>query len=147
MGLRLRPAEEADLDRLAEMNLGLIRDSGHRSRMTLPVLRERFVRSRQEGWSFEIFEDGAGVVGFAGWREEDTQADPSGRHVFLRQFYVIPERRGSGAARACFELLARERWRPGQRVALDVLEANPRGRAFWDALGFRPYSATLERRL
>jgi GNAT superfamily N-acetyltransferase len=147
MDLRLRRAGDGDLDRLAEMNLGLIRDSGHRSRMGLPALRERFSRFMAEGWSIDLFEDPANAVGFAGWREEETQADPSGRHVFLRQFYVVPERRGVGAAQACFDLLARERWSPGQRVTLEVLEANPRGRAFWDALGFKPYSVTLERKL
>ncbi|KAA2234382.1 GNAT family N-acetyltransferase [Salinarimonas soli] len=145
MGLSLRTADDGDLDCLAEMNLGLIRDSGHRSRMTLAVLRERFVRSRAEGGSFDIFEDATGPVGFAGWREEDTQADPSGRHVFLRQFYMVPERRGDGTARACFDLLARERWHPGQRVALDVLDANRRGAPSGAAWASSPIPRRLRR--
>ncbi len=142
--LTLRAHRESDLDVLAAMNRALIEDQGHRNPMDVPALRRRFDRFVAEGRSIDVFERADTLVGFASHQEEETQVAPSGRQFHLHQFYIDRAHRRGGLGREAFGLLVATRWRPGARVVIDVLEANPIGRRFWESLGFVPYALTME---
>jgi GNAT superfamily N-acetyltransferase len=142
--LTLRPHRVDDLDALAVMNRALIDDQGSRNRMGLPALRRRFERLVAEGRLIDMFERDGAIVGFASHAEEEGQGDPPLPQVHLHQFFIDRAHRRNGFGREAFTLLATTRWRPGVRVVLHVLEANPVGQRFWASLGFTPYSVTME---
>ena len=142
--LTVRGHREGDLDVLAAMNRALIEDQGSRNVMDIPALRRRFDRFVGEGRLIDVFERDGTVVGFASYADEETGSDPPGRQVHLHQFYIDRAHRRLGVGRRAFGLLASTRWPPGARITISVLEANPVGRRFWNALGFQPYSVTME---
>jgi ribosomal protein S18 acetylase RimI-like enzyme len=132
-----RPVTLADAVALAEMNHRLIRDEGHRNRMTVPELRERM-----EGWlrgeyRATVFEFEGAPVGYALFRSEPE-------FVYLRQFWVAPEFRRRGIGRAALAWLRAHAWKDAPRIRLDVLIGNEAGIAFWRAVGFRDYCLTME---
>jgi GNAT superfamily N-acetyltransferase len=132
-----RLAALADAPVLAEMNHRLIRDEGHRNRMTVPELRERM-----EGWlrceyQAAVFELESSLVGYALFRREPE-------FVYLRQFYVAPEVRRCGIGRAALAWLRANVWKDAVRIRLDVLVGNTAGIEFWRAVGFRDYCLTME---
>lgn len=64
---------------------------------------------------------------------------PGAQDAYLGLMILAPRARGQGQGAAFYahvENLARQRGCP--RIFLAVLEANPRGRAFWEAQGFAP---------
>lgn len=143
--LAIRQADPADFDLLARMNRELIEDEGHRNPMTVAQLKERFQRFVcAEGWQVDVVLHGSDIAGFATHRYEPDNAEPSGMHVHLRQFYIARDKRGGGIGRGAFELLTKTRFKRGERVFLDVLETNPGGKAFWSRTGFTPYGTTME---
>ena len=130
-------ATEGDLDLLAAWNHQLIRDEGHRNRMTVPELR-----ARMQGWlageyAAILFSVGTGPVAYALYRETDHV-------VYLRQFYVVPDRRRHGLGREAVTILRTHFWPPSKRLTVEVLTANPRGVSFWRAVGYQDYCLTLE---
>jgi GNAT superfamily N-acetyltransferase len=132
-----RFATLADAPVLAEMNHRLIRDEGHRNRMTVPELRERM-----EGWlrgeyRAAVFECDGAPFGYALFRDEPE-------FVYLRQFWVTPEVRRRGIGRSALAWLRANAWQNAPRIRLDVLIGNADGIAFWRAVGFRDYCLTME---
>jgi GNAT superfamily N-acetyltransferase len=132
-----RHATVADAATLAQMNHRLIRDEGHRNRMTVPELRERM-----EGWlrgeyQVVVIELEGVPVGYALYRREPE-------FVYLRQFYVEPEYRRRGIGRAALAWLRENAWSDAPRIRLDVLVGNAAGIAFWRSVGFRDYCLTME---
>jgi GNAT superfamily N-acetyltransferase len=98
MKLDYRFAIDDDLDLLAEWNHQLIRDEGHRNRMTVPELRDRM-----EGWlagedKAVLFRFEAGPMAYALYRESETE-------VYLRQLFVRRDHRRAGIGRNAVELL------------------------------------------
>src|SRR5262245_22758387 len=85
----LRVATVADAAVLAEMNHRLIRDEGHRSRMTVPQLRDRMDEWLRAEYAAVVVELDDAAVGYALYRR-----DPE--YVYLRQLYVEPEYRRRG---------------------------------------------------
>ena len=71
--MRFRSATLADAAVLAGMNQTLIRDEGHRNRMTIAQLEQRMVGFLAEGYQAVIFEGGEAPIGYALLR-----ASPSG---------------------------------------------------------------------
>jgi GNAT superfamily N-acetyltransferase len=146
MTLALRPAEDADVPAVARMNRELIEDEGHRNPMTVADLEQRargFLR--EGGWRVDLILSGGATVGFATWREEDDITEPSGRRVYLRQFYICRSARGGGLGRRAFEALMAA-FPADTRILLEVLSSNPGGQAFWARMGFSPYALFVERR-
>ncbi|MFM0305226.1 GNAT family N-acetyltransferase [Paraburkholderia sediminicola] len=143
--LDIRRANPDEFGLLARMNRELIEDEGHRNPMTVPQLTERFQSFvSNEGWQVDVLLSGSTIVGFMTHRYEPDIAEPSGFRVFLRQFYISRDKRRGGIGSRAVELLFKKRFKPGDRVFLDVLEVNPIGRAFWSRSGFSPYSTTME---
>jgi GNAT superfamily N-acetyltransferase len=136
MKLTWREASDADLGLLAEWNHRLIRDEGHRNPMTIEQLAERMKKWLQGEYRAVIFFDDQ-PVSYALFKSEETL-------IYLRQFFVQPERRRSGIGRAAFTILRKEIWQPGVRLTVDVLCRNAGGVAFWRSVGYQDYCLTLE---
>jgi GNAT superfamily N-acetyltransferase len=64
--------------------------------------------------------------------------------VYVRQFFVRPERRRQGIGRAAWAWLRANPWREAPRICLDVLIGNGSGIQFWRSLGFEDYCITME---
>jgi GNAT superfamily N-acetyltransferase len=135
--LTFRFAIQADCPLLAELNHQLIRDEGHRNRMTVPELAERMHGWLAGEYRAVIFEDGCEVVAYALFRE---QAD----EIYLRQLFVVRNRRRQGIGRQAVEVLRSEIWPKNKRLTVEVLVANQAGVAFWRACGYNDYCLTLE---
>jgi GNAT superfamily N-acetyltransferase len=135
--LQYRPATPADAATLAAMNHQLIRDEGHRNPMTVAQLEARMAGWLGGEYQAVVFEDAGEPVGYALFRHEPE-------HVYLRQFFVRPDRRLRGVGRAAIEWLQQHIWGPERRVRVEVLVGNAAGIAFWRAVGFQSYCMTLE---
>ncbi len=136
MKLTWREASDADLGLLAEWNHRLIRDEGHRNPMTVEQLAARMKNWLNGEYRAVVFSDDQ-PVGYALFRSEATL-------IYLRQFFVQPERRRSGIGRMAFEILRKEIWPSGIRLTVDVLCRNGGGVAFWRSVGYQDYCLTLE---
>ena len=135
--MEFRDATPADAAVLADLNRQLVRDEGHRNRMTLPELEERMAGWLAGEYRAVLFLDGGRVLGYTLFRFEPE-------FVYLRQFFVRPEDRRRGVGRAAMTWLREHAWRGVPRVRLEVLVGNQIGAAFWRAVGFRDYCVTLE---
>lgn len=138
----MQPAGPDDAPLLAEMNAQLIQDEGSRNPMTVVKLEQRMRGWLTSGWSAVLMRRSEQLVGYALYQvreDEYTQAP----EVYLRQFFVKREHRGQGLGRAAFQQFVRVLVPPGAVVVLQVLEANPRARRFWESVGCRPYCTTL----
>lgn len=133
-----RFATLADVPILAELNHQLIRDEGHRNKMTVPELEVRM-----QGWlaSHEytagVFEVEKSVVAYALYREQTTE-------IYLRQFFVVRDRRGESVGRTAMELLVNSIWPKHKRLTVEVLADNAPARAFYRSLGYIDYSVAME---
>jgi ribosomal protein S18 acetylase RimI-like enzyme len=135
--LAFRHATIADAALLAQMNHRLIRDEGHRSRMTVPQLRDRMDEWLRGEYRAVVIELGGAAVGYALYRLEPE-------YVYLRQFYVEPEHRRRGIGRTALAWLRAHAWADAPRIRIDVLVGNAAGIAFWRTVGFRDYCLTME---
>ena len=136
--LGVRRAALGDVPRLAALNLELILDEGSRNPMTVPELTERMRAWLTGECVAHLFEAAGQPVAYALWRDD-------GDAIYLRQFFVVRDRRRAGIGRRAIQILLAEVFPPGKRVTLDVLIENEAARRFWEAVGFRPYAMTLER--
>lgn len=133
-----RVATLADIPLLAALNLQLIRDEGHRNRMN-----EAELAARMQGWLASgeyiavLFEDAGAVVAYALYRQQSVE-------IYLRQLYVVPQRRRQGVGRHVMQVLRDHIWPPDRRLTLEVLAANTRALAFYRALGYVDYAVTME---
>jgi predicted acetyltransferase len=135
--MEYRQATVADAPTLAAMNGQLIRDEGHRNRMTPAELEARMAGWLGGEYQAVLFEDAGRPVGYA-----LSRRDPE--FVYLRQFFVLSEHRRRGVGRSAIAWLCRHAW-GGARVRVEVLVGNAAGVAFWRSVGFADYCLTLER--
>jgi predicted acetyltransferase len=122
---------------LAELNHQLIRDEGHRNKMTVPELEARMKGWLQSEYAAVIFEKDKEVVAYALYREEPDE-------FYLRQLFVARNRRRTGIGRAAMEILRTKIWPKNKRLTVSVLIQNTAAVAFWRAVGYQDYSLTLE---
>lgn len=137
--MKWKKTTDADVSLLAHMNRQLREDEAPLAE----PLRVDF-EQRMRGWlageySAVLFELDGQPVAYALWRDNE------GRGIYLRQFFVVRERRRQGVGRKAIELLVAEVLPPRTEVTLEVLEQNPHGLAFWQAMGFGAYARTLSR--
>jgi GNAT superfamily N-acetyltransferase len=135
--LIFRIATESDIPRLAKMNQQLIRDEGHRNKMTLPELEQRMLDFLQTEYEAVIACLNRTDIGYALYRQ-----DPE--WLYLRQIFVIEEMRRKGLGRRFIQWLKDNPWKECNRIRTDVLVDNMAGIAFWKAVGFKEYCITLE---
>jgi GNAT superfamily N-acetyltransferase len=135
--MKFRRATLDDCGLLAELNHQLIRDEGHRNRMSVAELEQRMRDWLATEYAAILFEDGGETVAYGLYREE-----PGG--IYLRQLFVTRDRRRQGIGRKAMEVLRSEIWPKDKRLTVDVLSGNTAGVAFWRAVGYQDYSLTLE---
>jgi GNAT superfamily N-acetyltransferase len=132
-----RFASDSDLDLLAEWNHQLIRDEGHRNRMTIPELRRRMKGWLDCEYKAVLFGPAADPLAYALYRETSTE-------VYLRQLFVRRDRRREGIGRAAMDILRSQLWPRQARLTVEVLTANAPAVAFWRSIGYKDYCLTLE---
>jgi len=135
--MTFRGATLGDCPVLAELNHRLIRDEGHRNAMTVPELEQRMRGWLTGEYRAVIFEDGDEIVAYALYREQPEE-------IYLRQLFVVRNRRRQGLGRRAVEILRSEIWPKTKRLTVDVLVTNKTAIAFWRAVGYADYSLTLE---
>jgi ribosomal protein S18 acetylase RimI-like enzyme len=135
--MEYRRATVADASALAAMNWQLIRDEGHRNRMSQSELEVRMTEWLTGEYEAILFEEHEQTVGYALFRREPE-------YVYLRQFFVRPECRRRGLGRAAMAWLYQHAW-GGARVRVEVLVGNAVAISFWRSVGFQDYCLTLER--
>ena len=135
--MHYRFATQEDAAILAVLNQQLIRDEGHHNPMNLSQLTERMAGWLGGEYRAVVLEEHSSPVGYALFRH-----DPE--HVYLRQLFVLPERRRNGIGRAALQWLWTNAWPGVQRLRIDVLVGNTTAREFWQSVGFREYCVTME---
>lgn len=122
---------------LAELNHQLIRDEGHRNKMTVSELEQRLRGWLQSEYAAILFEENGETVAYALYREQPEE-------LYLRQLFVVRNRRRGGIGRQVIEILRSQIWPKGKRLTVEVLVSNTGAVAFWRAIGYKDYSLALE---
>jgi GNAT superfamily N-acetyltransferase len=132
-----RVASVPDAAELAAMNLSLIQDEGHRNSMNLVELTARMSGWLKADYAAVLFSESGKSIGYALYRFEPD-------HVYLRQFFVTPEKRRQGVGKQAMFWMWTNVWRDVPRIRLDVLVGNSTAHAFWESVGFTDYCITME---
>ena len=135
--LKFRYARETDVPWLARMNRELIRDEGHRNKMTVAELERRMSDFLRNEYDAVIVSHSNSDIGYALYRQ-----DPE--WLYLRQIFVTDTMRRKGVGRRFIEWLKENPWKEHKTIRTDVLVGNMAGINFWNAVGFKEYSITLE---
>ena len=135
--MTFRPATIDDCPLLAVLNRQLIRDEGHRNRMTVAELEQRMRGWLSSEYRAVMCEDSGEVVAYALFREQPEE-------IYLRQLFVVRRRRRQGIGRRVMQFLRSEIWPKNKRLTVDVLVTNKTATAFWRAVGYGDYALTLE---
>ena len=105
--------------------------------MTVPELEQRMRGWLQADYTAIIFEAGGELVAYTLYREQPEE-------LYLRQLFVVRDRRRHGIGRAAMEILRTQIWPKNKRLTVEVLARNSAAVAFWRAVGYRDYSLMLE---
>jgi predicted acetyltransferase len=135
--VKFRRATVDDSALLAELNHQLIRDEGHRNKMTVPELEQRMRGWLQSEYTAILFDDANKTVAYALYSEQ-TEG------IYLRQLFVVRNRRRQGIGRQAIEIMRRQIWAENRRHTVEVLVKNTAAVAFWRAVGYQDYCLTLE---
>ena len=122
---------------LAELNHQLIRDEGHRNRMTVPELEQRMNSWLASEYVAVLFENGGEVVAYALYREQPEA-------IYLRQLFVVRKQRRKGIGKEAIKILRSKIWPKNKRLMVEVLVQNEAAVAFWRTVGYKDYCLTLE---
>jgi predicted acetyltransferase len=122
--MNFRCATLDDCALLAELNHPLIRDEGHRNKLTVPELKERMRGWLAAEFAALIFEKDGTVVAYALYREQPEE-------IYLRQLFVTRNRRRMGLGRGAVEILRGRIWPANKRLTVEVLVQNAPAIAFW----------------
>jgi predicted acetyltransferase len=135
--MNFRFATQNDWSLLAELNHQLIHDEGHRNKMTVPELQERMKGWLSSEYTAIIFEEGGEMIAYALYREQPKE-------IYLRQLFVVRNRRRQGTGRRAMEILRSNIWPKDRRLTVEVLVKNEAAISFWRAMGYKDYSLALE---
>jgi steroid delta-isomerase-like uncharacterized protein len=135
MTFRLATLDDCAL--LAGFNQQLIQDERHRNRMTVPELEQRMRCWLAGEYCGVIYEDNGEVVAYALFRERPAD-------IYLRQLFVVRDRRRQGLGRRAVEILRSQVWPKTKRLTVDVLVTNESAVTFWRSIGYTDYCLTLE---
>lgn len=111
--------------------------------MTIAELTERMRHFMTSGWNAELMLEGDNIIGYALYQFRRDDYDPDRQDVYLRQFYIAPDHRGKGYGKTAIQRLRAERFGYEVNIVIDVLSTNPRGKSFWDSIGFQDYCVTM----
>ena len=141
--IAIRRATMDDVPWLARMNYQLVLDDKSRNPMSVPEMETRMARWLAGDWAAALILHRGQRVGYCLYREERDEYLPDQVEVYLRQFFVCQGHRRRGIGRMGFERIVAECLPSGATLVLDVVETNPTGRAFWQAIGFAPYCTRM----
>jgi GNAT superfamily N-acetyltransferase len=68
---------------------------------------------------------------------------PGRDEIYALQFTLDRAHRLTGLGHRSISSFISQRYAPGTRVVLDVLERNPAGQVFWREVGFEPYARNM----
>ena len=105
--------------------------------MTVPELEQRMKGWLATEYAAMLFENGGEVVAYALYREQPEE-------IYLRQLFVVRNRRGKGLGKEAVKILLSKIWPKNKRLTVEVLVQNEAAVAFWRAVGYKDYSLTLE---
>lgn len=105
--------------------------------MTVAELEQRMRGWLHSEYKAILFGEASDTVAYALYREEPEE-------IYLRQFFVIRNRRRQGIGREVIEILRSKIWPKNKRLTMEVLVKNVAAVAFWRAVGCQDYSLTLE---
>lgn len=133
-----RLAKLDDCRLLAGLNQQLLQDERHRNRfMTVPQLEERMRGFLAGDYRGVIFEHEGEVVAYALYRDHPDE-------IYLRQLFVLRDRRRRGFGRQAVGFLRSDIWPRNKRLTVDVLVHNAAAIAFWRSVGYQDYLLGLE---
>jgi len=135
--LNFRRATLNDCALLAELNHQLIRDEGHRNRMTVSELEQRMKGWLAAEYAAMLFENDGEVVAYALYREQPEE-------IYLRQLFVVRNQRRKGLGKEAVKILRSKIWPKNKRLTVEVLVQNQAAITFWRAAGYKDYCLTLE---
>ena len=116
-------ATDGDLDLLAEWNLQLIRDEGHRNRMSVADLRVRMQEWLAGEYKAVVFSADGKPVAYADYRENEHE-------VYLRQLFVARDVRRRGIGRTAVGILREKVWPAHEAAGGRGLDGESGGREF-----------------
>lgn len=143
IALTLRKATTEDVPALARMNKRMIEDENNVNPMSLSELEQRMHMLLKNEWNIDLICSGSQVVGYALYSFRLNPYFPDRTEVYVRHYYIEREVRSRGFGRQGIKLLQEQRFN-GASLTIDVLESNPRGRNFWESVGFEPYCTTMK---
>ena len=146
MKINTRPATIADINTLSNWNKQLIEDEGSRNPMNLQQINERMIGFLKSDWRVVIISVDGDETGYTLYKEGRDDYFPDQPTVYVRQFFIRRDKRSKGLGEASFNLIAEKHFPKGSDISLEVLESNPRGRRFWEKIGFQTYCTTLKRK-
>lgn len=146
MEINLRGVVEEDLPNVTAMNQRLVEDEGSRNPFSEAQYRQRLRSWLQSAeWEVVLFTDSVGnSLGYAAYRLKADAYWMEKKVIEIRQFFIDRPFRGLGLGSAAYKVLAEERFE-GWEVFLDVLATNPRGRRFWERMGFSEYCVSMRK--
>jgi len=135
--MEFRFAAANDVSWLAMMNRELIRDEGHRNKMSLSELEQRMSDFLRNEYEAVIVSSGRNDIGYVLYRKEPEW-------LYLRQIFVIDKMRRKGIGRRIIKWLRDNPWKDCKTIRTDVLVDNTIGISFWKTVGFKDYCITME---
>ena len=157
-GLVIRPAEPADLDRVTELEMGVVRYGAHFGASVPRPATEALVRAetqaalaKRPGWTWLAEHNGQPVAlavveppEAATWIAGMTRP---GATAYLQTVFVHPAQRSGGTGAALVRHVHGELDTRGiDLTLLHYAQVNPLSAPFWHRMGFRPLWSTWETR-
>jgi GNAT superfamily N-acetyltransferase len=133
-----------DLDEVATLN-GLLHEGEGAVPMDVGDIGERLSRWLASDYTAVLFSTNGQTVAYALFRPTDKDSEGLDPGVFIRQFYVVRDRRRSGVGRQAFEILRDHVWPTNCGILLDTEYENSRAQNFWRSVGFSEYQLTFRR--
>lgn len=145
MSISLRTVKEIEIHIIAEMNAQLIEDERSTNPMNREQLELRALDWLRADWNIDFICANNKIVGYAlyQFKYQSTQFNRNLKEVYLRQYFIRREERNKGYGIDGIKLLKEQRFNGIKTIIIDVLEANPKGRAFWEKAGFMPYYTNM----
>ncbi|MEO0562071.1 MAG: GNAT family N-acetyltransferase, partial [Chloroflexota bacterium] len=133
---------------LALMNRMMIEDEESGNPMSLTALEDRMCDWLTRGaYEAVLIYRNDDIVGYVLYREETDEYDADRVNVFVRQFFVKRAYRRRGIGQTAFEQVAGTHFPDNATIVLEVGARSLQGRAFWERMGFEPFSTTYRRRI
>ena len=135
--MKYRIADQNEYPSLAELNHQLIKDEGHRSKLSIDGLAKRMRELEAEGYKAVIFEEDGEIIAYGMYIEHEDK-------IYLRQFFVQRNKRRMGYGKKAMSIFMNEIWPKDKRLTVEVLVNNKSAYEFWKSIGYIEYSIELE---